>query len=167
MEEGYPRGKFKRVCVFCGSNSGNREVFSDAAIQLGNELVQLFLQHSLTLLFYSLNLCSTSPLCFLYALTPPSLPLLLFCLCIPCVRRLQTVVFFQCWYLALNLFHSLKITFFLFRYFVIRCSHRTGYLCTYKFVWMHLLLCTDAVINSLPLPLYVFLYFCVMAWITG
>lgn len=39
MEEGYPRSKFKRVCVFCGSNSGNRQVFSDSAIQLGNELV--------------------------------------------------------------------------------------------------------------------------------
>ncbi|KAJ1430294.1 LOG family [Sesbania bispinosa] len=40
MEESYPRSKFKRVCVFCGSNSGNRKVFSDAAIQLGNELVK-------------------------------------------------------------------------------------------------------------------------------
>ncbi|XP_052733114.1 cytokinin riboside 5'-monophosphate phosphoribohydrolase LOG8 isoform X3 [Vigna angularis] len=40
MEEGYPRSKFKTVCVFCGSNSGNRQIFSDAAIQLGNELVK-------------------------------------------------------------------------------------------------------------------------------
>ncbi|KNA14979.1 hypothetical protein SOVF_102370 [Spinacia oleracea] len=32
--------KFKRVCVFCGSNPGNRQVFSDAAIELGNELVK-------------------------------------------------------------------------------------------------------------------------------
>ncbi|OIV97691.1 hypothetical protein TanjilG_12448 [Lupinus angustifolius] len=40
MEEESPRSSnFKRICVFCGSNSGNREVFSDAAIQLGNELV--------------------------------------------------------------------------------------------------------------------------------
>ncbi|GAB2285997.1 Cytokinin riboside 5'-monophosphate phosphoribohydrolase log8, partial [Dionaea muscipula] len=31
---------FKRVCVFCGSNSGHRQVFSDAAIELGNELVR-------------------------------------------------------------------------------------------------------------------------------
>ncbi|PSR89304.1 Cytokinin riboside 5'-monophosphate phosphoribohydrolase [Actinidia chinensis var. chinensis] len=37
--EGNVSGKFKRVCVFCGSNSGNRKVFSDAAIDLGNELV--------------------------------------------------------------------------------------------------------------------------------
>ncbi|XAR69237.1 hypothetical protein NMG60_11000748 [Bertholletia excelsa] len=32
--------QFKRVCVFCGSNSGHREVFSDAAVELGNELVR-------------------------------------------------------------------------------------------------------------------------------
>lgn len=32
--------KFKRVCVFCGSNPGYRQVFSDAAIDLGNELVK-------------------------------------------------------------------------------------------------------------------------------
>ncbi|XP_059645461.1 cytokinin riboside 5'-monophosphate phosphoribohydrolase LOG8 isoform X1 [Cornus florida] len=32
--------KFKRVCVFCGSNPGHRKVFSDAAIDLGNELVK-------------------------------------------------------------------------------------------------------------------------------
>lgn len=38
--DGHPRSKFKRLCVFCGSNSGNRDVFSDAAIQLGNELVK-------------------------------------------------------------------------------------------------------------------------------
>lgn len=43
MEEGNPRSKFKRVCVFCGSNPGHRKVFSDAALELGNELVCLFL----------------------------------------------------------------------------------------------------------------------------
>ncbi|KAH6829827.1 putative lysine decarboxylase family protein [Perilla frutescens var. hirtella] len=32
--------KFKRVCVFCGSNVGNREIFSDAALDLGQELVR-------------------------------------------------------------------------------------------------------------------------------
>lgn len=31
--------KFKKICVFCGSNPGYRQVFSDAAIDLGNELV--------------------------------------------------------------------------------------------------------------------------------
>ncbi|PKI71507.1 cytokinin riboside 5'-monophosphate phosphoribohydrolase LOG8-like isoform X2 [Punica granatum] len=33
-------GKFRRVCVFCGSNSGNRTIFSDAASELGRELVE-------------------------------------------------------------------------------------------------------------------------------
>ncbi|KAI4316509.1 hypothetical protein L6164_024489 [Bauhinia variegata] len=40
MEQRLPGSKFKRVCVFCGSNSGNRQVFSDAAVELGNELVR-------------------------------------------------------------------------------------------------------------------------------
>nr|AHZ89695.1 cytokinin riboside 5'-monophosphate phosphoribohydrolase LOG8 protein [Dimocarpus longan] len=40
MEGGDIRSKFKRVCVFCGSNSGHRQVFSDAALDLGNELVE-------------------------------------------------------------------------------------------------------------------------------
>ncbi|KAG6524695.1 hypothetical protein ZIOFF_014630 [Zingiber officinale] len=30
--------EFKRICVFCGSNSGNRTVFSDAAVELGRQL---------------------------------------------------------------------------------------------------------------------------------
>ncbi|OAY28970.1 cytokinin riboside 5'-monophosphate phosphoribohydrolase LOG1 [Manihot esculenta] len=33
-------GKFKRVCVFCGSNLGNKRVFSDAAVDLGRQLVK-------------------------------------------------------------------------------------------------------------------------------
>ncbi|XP_077213271.1 cytokinin riboside 5'-monophosphate phosphoribohydrolase LOG8-like [Tasmannia lanceolata] len=32
--------KFKRVCVFCGSNSGNKTAFSDSALNLGRELVR-------------------------------------------------------------------------------------------------------------------------------
>ncbi|KAK8938574.1 putative cytokinin riboside 5'-monophosphate phosphoribohydrolase LOGL1 [Platanthera zijinensis] len=32
--------RFKTICVFCGSNSGNRAVFSDAALDLGRELVR-------------------------------------------------------------------------------------------------------------------------------
>ncbi|GAB2291893.1 Cytokinin riboside 5'-monophosphate phosphoribohydrolase log5, variant 4 [Dionaea muscipula] len=31
--------RFKRVCVFCGSSSGNRDSYRDAAIELGEELV--------------------------------------------------------------------------------------------------------------------------------
>ena len=52
MDDGKePQSKFKRICVFCGSNSGNRIVFSDAALDLGNELVCLLF--SLSLLFSS------------------------------------------------------------------------------------------------------------------
>ncbi|GMN36026.1 hypothetical protein TIFTF001_005695 [Ficus carica] len=40
MAETNARSKFSRICVFCGSNSGHRKVFSDAALELGNELVQ-------------------------------------------------------------------------------------------------------------------------------
>lgn len=39
--ESNSRSKFKKICVFCGSNPGHRKVFSDAAIDLGNELVSL------------------------------------------------------------------------------------------------------------------------------
>ena len=31
--------RFGRICVFCGSNPGNRPVFGDAALDLGKELV--------------------------------------------------------------------------------------------------------------------------------
>ncbi|KAL8142515.1 hypothetical protein V2J09_015547 [Rumex salicifolius] len=31
--------RFKRVCVFCGSSTGKRDSYSDAAIELGQELV--------------------------------------------------------------------------------------------------------------------------------
>ncbi|XP_048564080.1 probable cytokinin riboside 5'-monophosphate phosphoribohydrolase LOGL1 [Triticum urartu] len=34
-----PPRKFGRICVFCGSNSGNRAVFGDAALELGQGLV--------------------------------------------------------------------------------------------------------------------------------
>jgi hypothetical protein len=36
-------GKFKSVCVFCGSKSGNKKIFSDAALDLGRELVSIVL----------------------------------------------------------------------------------------------------------------------------
>lgn len=65
MEEGFVRSKFKRVCVFCGSNSGNREVFSDAAIELGNELVSVALLCR-TLLLYSSMAQSLITYMFLY-----------------------------------------------------------------------------------------------------
>lgn len=34
-------GKFRRICVFCGSRSGNRPSFSQAALDLGKQLVRL------------------------------------------------------------------------------------------------------------------------------
>ncbi|XP_048228406.1 cytokinin riboside 5'-monophosphate phosphoribohydrolase LOG8 isoform X2 [Ricinus communis] len=40
MEEaGSKRSTFKKMCVFCGSNAGHRQVFSDAAVELGDELI--------------------------------------------------------------------------------------------------------------------------------
>jgi hypothetical protein len=39
MESSSNSSIFKKICVFCGSNPGHRKVFSDAAIDLGNELV--------------------------------------------------------------------------------------------------------------------------------
>ncbi|XP_020251071.1 probable cytokinin riboside 5'-monophosphate phosphoribohydrolase LOGL1 isoform X2 [Asparagus officinalis] len=38
--DGEQQSKFRKICVFCGSNSGNRAVFSDAALDLGDELVR-------------------------------------------------------------------------------------------------------------------------------
>ncbi|KAF4348160.1 cytokinin riboside 5'-monophosphate phosphoribohydrolase LOG8 [Cannabis sativa] len=40
MEGGKAKSKFTRICVFCGSNSGHRKIFSDAALELGNEMVE-------------------------------------------------------------------------------------------------------------------------------
>ncbi|KAK9690644.1 hypothetical protein RND81_09G142900 [Saponaria officinalis] len=39
MEDVKVASKFKRVCVFCGSSSGNRDSYKQAAIELGQELV--------------------------------------------------------------------------------------------------------------------------------
>ncbi|AED91000.1 putative LOG family protein [Arabidopsis thaliana] len=38
MEE--TKSRFKRICVFCGSSSGKKPSYQEAAIQLGNELVE-------------------------------------------------------------------------------------------------------------------------------
>ncbi|CAH8312778.1 unnamed protein product [Eruca vesicaria subsp. sativa] len=38
MEE--TKSRFKRICVFCGSSSGNKPSYQEAATQLGNELVE-------------------------------------------------------------------------------------------------------------------------------
>ncbi|XAR63451.1 hypothetical protein NMG60_11023390 [Bertholletia excelsa] len=34
------RRKFKSICVFCGSRAGNKSAFSDAALELGKQLVE-------------------------------------------------------------------------------------------------------------------------------
>ncbi|KAL2468527.1 Cytokinin riboside 5'-monophosphate phosphoribohydrolase LOG5 [Forsythia ovata] len=39
MEEKFVKSKFKRVCVFCGSSSGKRDCYKEAALELGEELV--------------------------------------------------------------------------------------------------------------------------------
>ncbi|KAL5706231.1 Cytokinin riboside 5'-monophosphate phosphoribohydrolase log5 [Ranunculus cassubicifolius] len=38
-EEEIKNSRFKRVCVFCGSSSGKRDCYRDAATELGEELV--------------------------------------------------------------------------------------------------------------------------------
>ncbi|RZS22893.1 hypothetical protein BHM03_00055721 [Ensete ventricosum] len=35
------KSRFKRVCVFCGSSTGKRNCYQDAAVELGKELVAL------------------------------------------------------------------------------------------------------------------------------
>ncbi|KAJ4806971.1 Cytokinin riboside 5'-monophosphate phosphoribohydrolase [Rhynchospora pubera] len=37
---GVQSAKFGKICVFCGSNPGHRKVFSDAALELGQEMVK-------------------------------------------------------------------------------------------------------------------------------
>ncbi|GMY28123.1 cytokinin riboside 5'-monophosphate phosphoribohydrolase LOG5-like [Fagus crenata] len=38
-ENNIAKSRFKRVCVFCGSSSGKKNCYSDAALELGQELV--------------------------------------------------------------------------------------------------------------------------------
>ncbi|KAL8255715.1 hypothetical protein R6Q59_030782 [Mikania micrantha] len=38
--EGERRSRFKRICVFCGSSSGKKASYQEAAIELGKELVE-------------------------------------------------------------------------------------------------------------------------------
>ncbi|KAK6147320.1 hypothetical protein DH2020_018232 [Rehmannia glutinosa] len=39
MEE-EKKSRFKRICVFCGSSSGNKPTYQEAAVELGNQLVE-------------------------------------------------------------------------------------------------------------------------------
>ncbi|EAZ45564.1 hypothetical protein OsJ_30225 [Oryza sativa Japonica Group] len=38
MNGGVHQSRFRRVCVFCGSSSGKRRSYRDAAVELGKEL---------------------------------------------------------------------------------------------------------------------------------
>ncbi|KAK9079224.1 hypothetical protein SSX86_000894 [Deinandra increscens subsp. villosa] len=38
--EGETKSRFKRICVFCGSSSGKKPSYQEAAIELGKELVE-------------------------------------------------------------------------------------------------------------------------------
>lgn len=40
MEE--TKSRFKRICVFCGSSSGKKASYQEAAVELGKELVNPF-----------------------------------------------------------------------------------------------------------------------------
>ncbi|KAH7425224.1 hypothetical protein KP509_11G045200 [Ceratopteris richardii] len=40
MDQQQSTSKFKRICVFCGACSGHRNVYQDAAIELGKEMVK-------------------------------------------------------------------------------------------------------------------------------
>lgn len=55
------RSKFKKICVFCGSSPGKRSSYKEAAVELGKELVYIFLlsvfifkflPHNFLLLFF-------------------------------------------------------------------------------------------------------------------
>ncbi|KDO70590.1 hypothetical protein CISIN_1g0281381mg, partial [Citrus sinensis] len=34
------KSRFKRICVFCGSSSGKKATYQEAAVELGKELVE-------------------------------------------------------------------------------------------------------------------------------
>lgn len=47
--------RFRRVCVFCGSSSGKRNCYQDAAVELGKELVGTLLLFFLVVSFLHLS----------------------------------------------------------------------------------------------------------------
>lgn len=45
-----PSKRFRRICVFCGSSSGKKDVFSNEALSLGRELVSIiYCKHEMQL----------------------------------------------------------------------------------------------------------------------
>lgn len=49
MEAKAVKSRFKRVCVFCGSSTGKRNCYKDAALELGKELVNGFISICISL----------------------------------------------------------------------------------------------------------------------
>lgn len=45
------KSRFKTVCVFCGSSTGKRKCYRDAAVELAQELVHSKISHFFALLF--------------------------------------------------------------------------------------------------------------------
>ena len=37
------QSRFKRICVFCGSSQGKKSSYQDSAIELGKELVYIYI----------------------------------------------------------------------------------------------------------------------------
>jgi hypothetical protein len=46
------KGRFKRICVFCGSRPGYKSTFSDAALELGKVLVMYYIVFILSFLIF-------------------------------------------------------------------------------------------------------------------
>lgn len=58
MEE--MKSRFRRICVFCGSSTGKKSSYQEAAVQFGNELVEDTIRplHSVILVFASSLACT-------------------------------------------------------------------------------------------------------------
>lgn len=66
LERKMVKSRFKRVCVFCGSSTGKRDCYRDAAIELAQELVQrLYLSFcNLFLVFIFCDIYKSFPFSF-------------------------------------------------------------------------------------------------------
>lgn len=72
MEE--TNSRFNRICVFCGSSSGKKASYQEAAVELGKELVfSIYHESQLSLNFSFIQSLSI----FLSSTNPPSCPSLL------------------------------------------------------------------------------------------
>jgi len=58
------KSRFKRICVFCGSSSGKKPTYQEAAVQLGRELVTFFF-FSTYLFRYNIRILHHRPVFFL------------------------------------------------------------------------------------------------------